>query len=54
MGIIWDPDKESKLLAERDIDIREVAGMIVSGDYLVILAWISTEKDLPNAGAVTG
>ncbi|MCX5733064.1 MAG: hypothetical protein NTW68_01880 [candidate division NC10 bacterium] len=37
MGIIWDPDKERKLLAERDIDVWEVAGMIVSGDYLAIL-----------------
>ena len=37
MAVTWDPGKERKLLAERDIDIREVANLIVAGRYLAIL-----------------
>jgi uncharacterized DUF497 family protein len=37
MGIIWDPEKQRKLLAEREIDLREVADLIVAGKYLDIL-----------------
>ncbi|MDD8017240.1 MAG: DUF4258 domain-containing protein [Bacteroidota bacterium] len=37
MGIIWDQEKERKLLFERNIDIREIAELIVSGEYVDIL-----------------
>lgn len=37
MGVIWDPDKAHRLRAEREIEIQEVADMIIAGDYLEIL-----------------
>ena len=37
MGITWDPIKERKLLKDRGIDIREIAGLIMEHKYLDIL-----------------
>jgi len=37
MGIQWDPDKERLLREERGIEIRDIADMIVNGEYLEIL-----------------
>jgi hypothetical protein len=37
MAVIWDIDKERKLFAERNIDLCEVAELIVAGKYLDII-----------------
>ena len=37
MAIIWDPEKRQKLLAERDIDIQEIADILLTDDYIDIL-----------------
>jgi uncharacterized DUF497 family protein len=37
MEIIWDNDKNKKLIEERDVSFEEVAALIIDGQYFDIL-----------------